>query len=618
VVLAVMVMTITVSVIVASPASAAVVVKVDPSTGLADGQPVTVTGSGFKPNISVGSAECSAAVSTSRNTSDCDLSTSRTGNSDGSGGASFVLRLKRTIQTQNGTVDCATAASPCVVGMADLSDFTTSSGMTITFDPNAPPLPPPVVAANPSSGLVDRQQVAVNASGFIPGENVLVQECAASDLAKCAAGLFGVGGGTADPTGAIAVGITVRRAIYVDGTRLDCASAVGACVVTAQAAGGPLGRTNLGFDGSKPLPPPPAITVTPSTGLADRQIVRVSGSGFTPSNPVVMTQCKAGATLVSGDCSISVYRQAVTSADGTFSATLEVRTHVDTFGPNGQPSTLDCSVSASTCVVNALDESDFPTNASAPISFDPNASPLPPPSATVIPSTGLVDGQTVRVAADGFPPGASLFVVQCKAGAVDANSCDLSTLQSGNVDDAGHLQGDFLLKRVLTLSSPPPPVAKPVEPVSRAPAPATAALFSPPPPSSNDPAIDCASAPGACTLSVAFLGPTIEAAVVPLAFDATVPPPSGGGGGSGMGSSGSSGGSGSVPPATAPTTTPASVEGVSVNRTPGPVSSTALPRTGLDVRRVAEVDASILALGVIALYASRRVRRRVATSTGRR
>jgi hypothetical protein len=303
--------------------------------------------------------------------------------------------------------------------MADLSDFTTSSGMTITFDPNAPPLPPPVVAANPSSGLVDRQQVAVNASGFIPGENVLVQECAASDLAKCAAGLFGVGGGTADPTGAIAVGITVRRAIYVDGTRLDCASAVGACVVTAQAAGGPLGRTNLGFDGSKPLPPPPAITVTPSTGLADRQIVRVSGSGFTPSNPVVMTQCKAGATLVSGDCSISVYRQAVTSADGTFSATLEVRTHVDTFGPNGQPSTLDCSVSASTCVVNALDESDFPTNASAPISFDPNASPLPPPSATVIPSTGLVDGQTVRVAADGFPPGASLFVVQCKAGAVD-------------------------------------------------------------------------------------------------------------------------------------------------------------------------------------------------------
>ena len=78
----------------AARADAAVVVTVDPSTGLADGQPITVTGSGFAPGASVGAAECSAAVAQSHNTVDCDLSNAPITQADGSGTAVLHLRAK--------------------------------------------------------------------------------------------------------------------------------------------------------------------------------------------------------------------------------------------------------------------------------------------------------------------------------------------------------------------------------------------------------------------------------------------------------------------------------------------------------------------------------------------
>ena len=71
-----------------------------------------------------------------------------------------------------GQNDCATAAEHCVVGIADLSDYSKSSGGPITFDPNAPPVPAPVVTVTPDSDLVDKQTVTVGATGFAGGELV--------------------------------------------------------------------------------------------------------------------------------------------------------------------------------------------------------------------------------------------------------------------------------------------------------------------------------------------------------------------------------------------------------------------------------------------------------------
>jgi hypothetical protein len=594
-------------VVTASPAAADLVVTVDPSTGLADGQPVTVSGTGFAPNTSIGAAQCSAASTQSRSTEDCDLSTSRTGNADGNGAGSFVLRAKRTITTSHETVDCASAAGACLFAMAELSDLTVSSGMVVSFDPNAPPLPPPDVSVSPDTGLVDHQQVAVVASGFIPGEFVQISQCGATDTEVCQNGQFGGGGGQADPNGTVVFGLPVRRAVLVDGNRLDCASAAGACVVIARASGGPTGSAPLAFDGSVPLPPLPTVTVTPSTGLADRQIVTVTGKDFSPSGFVVLTQCEKGAQLNNGGCSSSTYRAVNADSHGAFSVTMLLRRTIDTYDPQtGEESDLDCATAPGTCEVNALDELDFTLTANTPLDFDPNAPPLPGPAGTATPSTGLVDGQSVDVTAEGMPPGAGIFVVQCKAGANDANNCDLSNLQSVTADDAGHLTTTYTVKRVLSLFSGvvPPPVGE--QPVTGR-APKSAASFQPQADPSGPTPFDCASAPGACVINVTFFGPTVEAATIPLSFDPSVPATT----------TTSAGGPTPVPgePATTvpgtsgPATSAAAAAAPS--STSGSGSTQPLPVTGAPIMPLLRRVAVLLAVGFTLVLAARLRRRRL-------
>jgi hypothetical protein len=589
----------------APAAAAAVTVTVTPSTGLADGQPVTITGEGFAPNTSVGTAECSAAVATSRNTSDCDLSSAPIVQADQSGTAVFHLRAKRTITTQNGTVDCLTAAQPCVIGVADvsnISDPATSGGMAISFDANAPPPPPPDVTVLPASDLLDRQQVAVYATGFLPGEQVIVGECTAASVADSTCDpSFGGAFVSADPVGAVGTGITVRRALRTPAGRLDCASAVGACVVMARAVGGPAGTADMGFDPSVPLPPPPTIAVTPSTGLGDRYRVTVTGAGFLPNSGVSVVECPSEASTPF-TCSYENSRSPFIAADGTFSTTFEVHSTLDQYVPaQPGPVQIDCTESAGRCVLLAAGYEDPANVADAPLTFDPNAPAAPPPTATASPSTALVDGQTVHVTADGFPPGGYLYLVQCVAGSTDATGCDVSHLGNPVVDDNGHLDTDFVVHRVLTLGyGPPPPPPTPTTAAGVASAdartPAAAAFFdvAPPPPST----FDCASAPGACTLAVAWLGNTIEATSIPLTFDTTALP-----------DSSSTDTTAPAAPADGRASTgdvsssSAEVQGRVISRTP-------LPRTGTDVRSPMRLDLVLLVAGSLALVTAAAVRAR--------
>ena len=584
----------------ATPASAAVTVTVDPSTGLADGQAVTITGTGFSPNASVGAAECSAAVGQSRSTNDCDLTNAPIVQADSSGTAVIHLRAKRTITTPNsGEVDCVTAAQPCIIGMGDTSDLMNpekTGGAPITFDPNAPPVPPPDVSLTPSDDLIDRQQVAVYATGFIPGEFVTAVQCAVQNLDKnpCSESFgYGFAGGQADPTGAVAFGITVRRAVRVNNARFDCASAPGACVVAVQATGGPLGTAPLGFDPSVPLPPPPTLTVTPSDGLGDGDIVQVHGDGFTPNVPIALLQCPADANALFG-CYSEYNRYFQADTNGAFSTTLKVERQQQVFGPTPEPSIVDCAESDGRCIVVAVDYNDDLDSASVPISFDPSKPPAPPPTATATPNTGLLDGQTVTVSSDGFPPGAGLFLVECIAGSTDGSGCDLSHLTNVTVDDNGHLETQFVVQRILALGAPviPPPTATTV-PES---APAAASFLTP----AADPGtFDCASAPGACVVSLAFLGPEIEFATAPLTFDASAPP--------------------STPTTAVDSNQPADASGAGDSSTsstaqptsaPATVQGEALARTGTDIHTRLRFDLLLLVVGALALVAAATLRAR--------
>ena len=593
----------------ASRADAAVVVTVDPSTGLADGQPITITGSGFAPGASVGAAECSAAVAQSHNTIDCDLSNAPITQADGSGNAVIHLRAKVTINTGNGTVDCIAAADPCIIGMGDTSDLSNpekQGGTTITFDPNAPPAPPPAVSLTPSDELIDKQQVAVYATGFIPGEFVNVVQCAAQNLDKNPCNeSFGYpsGGGQADPTGAVAFGITVRRAVLVANERFDCASAVGACVVVVQAQGGPIGTAPLAFDPSVPLPPPPTLTVTPSAGLGDGEIVHVHGEGFASLAPINLLQCPSESSPFFG-CYSNYGRFIQAGPDGSFTSSMEVQRSLQAFDQTGTPTPVDCAESAGRCLVTAFDYNDALDTAQVPVSFDPNKPPAPEPTATASPNTGLVDGQTVTISADHFPPGSNLFLVECVAGSTDGSQCDLSHLANPFVDDNGHVEAQYVVQRFINLGPPviPPP------PVTSVPAAASdgrpnAAAESFLHPSADPGTFDCASAPGACVLGFAFLGgPQIEFAGAPLTFDASAPPSTPTTAAPGPGQPSDATGDGD--PATSSTAPPSS------SSAPAAVSGEPLARTGTDIHSRLRFDLLLLVVGALTLVSAAALRAR--------
>ena len=119
---------------------------------------------------------------------------------------------------------------------------------------------------------------------------------------------------------------------------------------------------------------PPAITVTPDTGLGLNPTVQVGGSGWSnpPGQQVFFAEC-IGATINPANC-VQVGGSASIDATGSFSPVPVVVQRV--------VQSQDCSVHS--CQLVALwPLSSTPTEfATHPLSFDPNI-PLPPQSATV-------------------------------------------------------------------------------------------------------------------------------------------------------------------------------------------------------------------------------------------
>ena len=91
----------------------------------------------------------------------------------------------------------------------------------------------------------------------------------------------------------------------------------------------------IAFDASVPLPPPPTLTVTPGDGLADRQIVSVTGDGFGPKDPVVLIECVAGDPQNAFQCGYPSAREVQVADDATLSTTLQMRQTVDVYDQDG-------------------------------------------------------------------------------------------------------------------------------------------------------------------------------------------------------------------------------------------------------------------------------------------
>jgi hypothetical protein len=371
---------------------------------------------------------------------------------------------------------------------------------------------------------------------------------------------------------------------------IDCATNPTPCEISVTNYQEPTEQAtkSIAFDASLPLPPPPTATVTPSDGLADRQLVTVTGSGFSPNADVAIAECPSGTDLFA-NCSPYGWRGVRADANGDVSATLRVDRTLDVYTNSPTPTAVDCATSADPCEIVMGNSSDFLEVARTPVTFDPDATPLPGPSATVTPSTNLIDGQSVTIDGDGFTPGTQTLVVQCAAGGADAPHCDTTRIGLVEVDDSGHATATTTVNRIInvqTVSAVPAASATPIGAEDGA-------------EDKEGATVDCASSPGACTLAVVILnGNGNEAAIVPLSFD-----PNGPGGPTGPNEV-------TPPTDTTATTDPPVTDDQTTDDDSDEVSSTELARTGATHTNDLTFLGVTLLFGGVALTLATRARRR--------
>lgn len=195
-----------------------------------------------------------------------------------------------------------------------------------------------------------------------------------------------------------------------------------------------------------------AVTVTPSSGLVDRQSVAVSGTGLTPSGKVVVEQCPTG-TALAGGCSAYTIVYASTDSAGSFAVSTVV--HRMLREPLG--TIIDCAVEGA-CEIAVIDiDAGPPAEITVPLQFDPAVPPIGP-TVVVSPDADLVDGQTVTVSGIDFPfspypsPPVDIVVLECPTDPTGPSGCIPSPAPSGVVttDLAGAFTTAITVSRLLT------------------------------------------------------------------------------------------------------------------------------------------------------------------------
>lgn len=329
-----------------APVEAGPTLTVTPDTGLVDHQVVTVEGAGFAPRTFVSIFECEGG---GQGTDGCAFPDLAYAFTEDDGSFSLTVGIEAVLRSFGGVlVDCRTAPGACELRAKP--QRAASVAAPLDFDPSAP-LATPSLTVTPNTGLVDGQVVQVDAAGFRPGSVLFVFACKGSvpSSRQCPSYYSATDDTRVDDTGAMSVPYRVRAVIQVDGgATVDCRVAHCFLSATERPWDEDLPMVPLEFDPDAPLLAEPTLAVTPSTGLADGQVVRVTGANWFPGEIVDVVQCALGrypVTCVPGSRLIPRV-----DANGHFALDVEVRR---TFrGELDEGTTVDCLVSA--CVMTAF------------------------------------------------------------------------------------------------------------------------------------------------------------------------------------------------------------------------------------------------------------------------
>ena len=189
------------------------------------------------------------------------------------------------------------------------------------------PAPPPTITVTPDHDLVDGQPVLVEGAGF-PPYDVAILQCrpGSTTLSDVIANCELKSSRLPDASGSFSLYQPVERAIQpMSGPGpVDCTSAPGACTL-AVAYNFMQSVVEVPLTFADPDEPVPTITVTPSTGLDDGDVVAISGAGFTPGAEVTVAQCQNDRPIAAEWCDVRPAFAAIADATGAIAGELTVR-----------------------------------------------------------------------------------------------------------------------------------------------------------------------------------------------------------------------------------------------------------------------------------------------------
>ena len=390
---------------------------VTPHNNLVHGQVVVIRGRGWQPHDGgQGAAQCISGISSTAGCGRVEFA-----QTDAAGNFRLEYEVVVMLETSEGTFDCRVEV--CVIGSNNNPSATGARFVELSFDPAGPDPVRRTVTVDPDSGLVDHQQVQVTGDDFTldprwGGYAELLQcRLPADGYDDCDNSAYGFG--EVDTDGHLDTPFRVETILHLEGGAThDCRT--GGCVLSVRdsdegfAEGA---QAALDFDPAGPLAPPPTVTVTPSTGLADGDIVEVDGAGWRPNNYVAVLQCRSAA-IDFGGCDTNTFGFAETDEDGAFTLRRGVAA---TFRVSR--GRFDCRVrSCSLFVVAEDDFEDLSEAVRTPLEFD-DSRPLIEPRFRTGDLAGLHGGDQVRVSGTGGRPDGTVVLMQCAANATDVGGC---------------------------------------------------------------------------------------------------------------------------------------------------------------------------------------------------
>ncbi len=314
------------------------------STGLHEGDEITVTAEGFVPGESIGIVQCAKeaggdAPELRGGIDGCYIGAYTSVTADDEGVATGTYEVHRVLTTpMTGTVDCAAEAGRCIIAMGAISDYDRSGGHAIEFERTDEPIEIPTVEVTPTTDLAHGDVVHVTADGLSPGDPAYLEICS-TDPAACwqtgdayeveeyeegeryGAQVIGL---PVDDDGHLEGDVEVWRFLPgpEPGTYVDCAVSRCSLRITGELAPP---TVPLHFDGSAPAPVAPALAVDPADGLAPGDEVLVRGTGFEPGARLTVMFCTGPAQEPEmGPTGCWGGDEVEAGGDGTFSTPFEI------------------------------------------------------------------------------------------------------------------------------------------------------------------------------------------------------------------------------------------------------------------------------------------------------